>query len=52
MQTWRTDLWSHGGKERMGHVGRVALKRMHYHMQSRLLIGSCYITQGAQPGAL
>ena len=52
MQTWRRDLWSHGGKERVGQIERVALKHIHYHMQSRLPVGSCYITQGAQPGAL
>ena len=32
MQTWRKDLWTQQGKERVGRIEREALKRIHYHM--------------------
>ena len=31
---------------------REAPKHTHYHVQNRQLMGSCFVTQGAQPGAL
>ena len=30
----------------------VTLKCIRYHMADRELVGSCYMTKGAQPGAL
>ena len=35
-----------------GWTGGVALKYRHYHVYNWHLVGSCRITQGAQPGAL
>ena len=32
MQTYRTDLWTQRGKERVGQIERVAWKHIHYHM--------------------
>ena len=29
---------------------KVTLNYIHYHVGNRKLVGSCYITQGAQPG--
>ena len=36
----------------MGQIERVALKYIHYHVENRHLVGSCCLTEGAQPGAL
>ena len=47
MQMQGMDLWTQQGKERVGRTERVALTYIHY----RQLVGSCYIIQGAQPGA-
>ena len=35
MQTYRTDLWTHQGKEWVGWIERVARKDIHYHTQNR-----------------
>ena len=32
MQTWRADLWTQWGKEKVELFERVALKHTHYHM--------------------
>jgi len=51
--TQKLDLWARcGGKQRVGWVEREALKYIHYHVWNRWLMGSCCITQEAQPGAL
>ena len=52
-RTQKMDLWAQcGGKQRVGWVEREALKYIHYHVWNRWLMGSCCITQEAQPGAL
>ena len=48
-QTKRTDLRTTGG---WGHIERIALKQVWYHVQNRYLVGICGIIPGAQPGAL
>ena len=52
MQMWRADLWTQQGKERAGRIEKVALPYIHYHVEDSQLVGSCCVTQGAQPGAL
>ena len=32
MQTYRTDLWTQLGKERVGQTEKVSLKYTHYHV--------------------
>ena len=48
----KRDVDTVGENERVGRIGRIALKHMHYHMQKRSLRGSCWKAQEAQPGAL
>ena len=48
----REQTWMHLRKERVGQIERVAPKHIHYHMYNKQLIGSCYLTQGAQAGTL
>ena len=50
MQTQRTNV--DALEERVGQIERVAPKHIHYHMYNKQLIGSCYLTQGAQAGTL
>ena len=47
----KRDVDTVGENERVGRIGRIALKHMHYHMQKRSLRGSCWKAQEAQPGA-
>ena len=52
MQTYRADLWTQRGKERVGRMGRAALTCTHHHVSDRGLAGSCGAAQGAQLGAV
>ena len=52
MQMWRMGLWTQAGKQRVGKTETAAMTHMHYHVQTRELVGSCRVTQGAQLSAL
>ena len=52
MQTQRMDFWTEWGKERVGLVENIAFAYIYYLRRNRQLVGSCCITQEAEPGAL
>ena len=51
-QTYRRDLWTRRGKERVGWTKRVALTLTLYHVEDRQPAAICWMMQGAQPSAL